>query len=112
MNLRHALTLTVACAGATHAQTASYPVRPIRMVIPYSAGGATDVPARLIAAKLSDTLGHQVIIDNRPGAGSAIGSEIVARAQPLQSSLWDHRQHIGHDTVTPCVPQQGLAQTQ
>ena len=82
MNLRHALTLTVVCAGATHAQTASYPVRPIRMVIPYSAGGATDIPARLIAAKLSDTLGHQVIIDNRPGAGSAIGSEIVARAQP------------------------------
>ena len=52
------------------------------MVIPYSPGGATDVPARLIAAKLSDALGQQVIVDNRPGAGSAIGSEIVARAQP------------------------------
>ena len=52
------------------------------MVIPYSPGGATDVPARLIAAKLADALGQQVIVDNRPGAGSAIGSEIVARAQP------------------------------
>ncbi len=52
------------------------------MVIPYSAGGATDVPARLIAAKLSEVFGHQVIVDNRPGAGSALGSEIVARAQP------------------------------
>lgn len=65
---------------AAHAQ--AYPLRPIRMVIPYSAGGATDVPARLIAAKLSEVFGHQVVVDNRPGAGSAIGSEVVARAQP------------------------------
>lgn len=52
------------------------------MVIPYSAGGATDTPGRLIASKLSDASGQQVVVDNRPGAGSAIGSEIVARAQP------------------------------
>ncbi len=78
-----ALTLiacTLVAAGVAHAQ--AYPARPIRMVIPYSPGGATDVPGRLIAAKLSDVFGHQVIVDNRPGAGSAIGSEIVARAQP------------------------------
>lgn len=68
--------------GVINAQPHVYPARPIRMVIPYSAGGATDVPARLIAAKLSDVFGHQIIVDNRPGAGSAIGSEIVARAQP------------------------------
>jgi tripartite-type tricarboxylate transporter receptor subunit TctC len=59
-----------------------YPTRPIRMVIPYSPGGATDVPGRLIAHKLSEVFGQQVVVDNRPGAGSAIGSEIVARAQP------------------------------
>ena len=70
----------LAAVGAVHAQT--YPARPVRMVIPYSAGGATDVPARLITAKLSEVFGHQVIVDNRPGAGSALGSEIVARAQP------------------------------
>ncbi len=64
------------------ATTQTYPTRPIRVVIPYSPGGATDVPGRLIAAKLSEVFGHQVVIDNRPGAGSAIGSEIVARAQP------------------------------
>ena len=70
-------------AGAASAAAAQpYPTRPIRVVIPYSPGGATDVPGRLIAAKLSDVFGHQVIIDNRPGAGSSIGSEIVARAQP------------------------------
>jgi tripartite-type tricarboxylate transporter receptor subunit TctC len=59
-----------------------YPARPIRMVIPFSAGGATDVPGRIIAQKLSAALGQQVIIDNRPGAGGVIGSHIVAKAQP------------------------------
>jgi tripartite-type tricarboxylate transporter receptor subunit TctC len=66
--------------GAVDAQ--SYPARPIRMVIPFSAGGATDVPGRIIAQKLSAALGQQVIIDNRPGAGGVIGSHIVAKAQP------------------------------
>ena len=76
----YALAVCALTASAAYAQ--AYPTRPIRMVIPFSAGGATDVPARLIAAKLSDAFGQQVIVDNRPGAGSAIGSEIVARAQP------------------------------
>jgi tripartite-type tricarboxylate transporter receptor subunit TctC len=62
------------------AQAQTCPIRPIRIVIPYSAGAATDIPARLIWAKLSDVFGRQIIVDNRPGAGSAIGSEIVARA--------------------------------
>lgn len=66
--------------GVADAQ--SYPARPIRMVIPFSAGGATDVPGRIIAQKLSAALGQQVIIDNRPGAGGVIGSHIVAKAQP------------------------------
>jgi len=70
----------LAAAGGVDAQ--SYPVRPIRMVIPFSAGGATDVPGRLIAQKLSGALGQQVIIDNRSGAGGVIGSQIVAKAQP------------------------------
>ena len=68
--------------AATAAAAQSYPVRPIRIVIPYSPGGATDVPGRLITQRLSERFGQQVIVDNRPGAGSAIGSEIVARAQP------------------------------
>jgi len=66
--------------GVADAQ--SYPARPIRMVIPFSAGGATDVPGRIIAQKLSAALSQQVIIDNRPGAGGVIGSHIVAKAQP------------------------------
>ena len=69
-------------AGYAAAQSHSYPARPIRMIIPFSPGGATDTPARLIAQKLPDAIGQPVIVDNRPGAGSAIGSEIVAKAQP------------------------------
>ena len=60
----------------------NYPARPIRMIVPFSPGGATDVPARIVAQRLSEALGQQVIIDNRPGAGSALGAEVVARANP------------------------------
>jgi tripartite-type tricarboxylate transporter receptor subunit TctC len=67
---------------AIDAAAQAYPSRPIRLVIPFSPGGATDVPGRLITQKLAETFGQQIIVDNRPGAGSAIGSEIVARAQP------------------------------
>jgi tripartite-type tricarboxylate transporter receptor subunit TctC len=80
-----ALTAALLAAGAMaagHAAAQSYPARPIRMVIPFSPGGATDTPARLIAQKLPDAIGQPVIVDNRPGAGSAIGTEIVAKAQP------------------------------
>lgn len=68
-------------AGAQAAEQ-NYPARPIRMIIPFSAGGATDTPGRIIAAKLSETLGQQVVVDNRPGAGSTIGTDIVAKANP------------------------------
>jgi len=74
--------LAVGTIAAGNCTAQSYPVRPIRMIIPFSPGGATDTPARLIAQKLPDAIGQPVIVDNRPGAGSAIGSEIVAKAQP------------------------------
>ena len=59
-----------------------YPVKPVRMVIPYAAGGPTDFSARPIAQKLSQLLGQPVVADNRPGAGAITGSELVARAAP------------------------------
>jgi len=77
----HALAFGVlAHAAQSHAQ--HYPARPVRMIIPFSAGGATDVPGRIVAQKLSDTMGQQVVVDNRPGAGSVIGTELAAKAQP------------------------------
>jgi len=60
----------------------TYPSKTVRMVIPFSAGGAADVPGRIIMQKLSAVLGQQVIVENRPGAGSTIGADIVAKSQP------------------------------
>ena len=59
-----------------------YPNKPVRFVIPFAPGGSTDVVGRLIATKLYQRLGHQFIVENRAGAGSAIGSEMVAKAKP------------------------------
>jgi tripartite-type tricarboxylate transporter receptor subunit TctC len=67
-------------AGFAHGE--SYPSRPVRMIVPYSPGGATDTPARIVAQRLSDALGHQVVEDNRPGAGGIIGTDTVAKAAP------------------------------
>jgi tripartite-type tricarboxylate transporter receptor subunit TctC len=60
----------------------SYPVKPVRIVVPSSAGGGTDIIARIVAPKLTQALGQQIVIDNRPGAGTMIGGELVAKAPP------------------------------
>ena len=63
------------------AQTA-YPYKPIRLIVPFAAGGSTDVLARVVGQKLSQKLGQQIIVDNRAGAGGTIGTEIAAKAVP------------------------------
>lgn len=60
----------------------NYPSKPVRLVVPFPAGGATDVLARVISQKASEKLGQQLVVDNRPGAGGTIGSEQVAKATP------------------------------
>jgi tripartite-type tricarboxylate transporter receptor subunit TctC len=70
----------VPVAGVLAAE--NYPVRPIRMIIPFGAGGSTDVLIRIVANKLPDSLGQQVVIDNRTGAGGLIGTDIAAKAPP------------------------------
>ena len=75
-----ALVAALACSTALHAQT--YPTKPVRMVVPFPAGGATDIVGRLIAQKLSESWGHQVVVDNRGGAGGTIGSDAVAKSPP------------------------------
>jgi tripartite-type tricarboxylate transporter receptor subunit TctC len=66
--------------GTAFAQ--AYPVKPVRMVVPFPAGGATDIVGRLVAQKLSEAWGQQVIVDNRGGAGGTIGSDVAAKAPP------------------------------
>ena len=68
-------------AGGAHAQ-GGYPARPIRIIVPYPAGGPADTTARLVAPRMSEALGRQVIIDNRSGANTLIGTELVAKSPP------------------------------
>jgi tripartite-type tricarboxylate transporter receptor subunit TctC len=70
------------CATTAPAQDARYPTKPIRLVVGYTPGGATDIIARTLAAKLQDSLGQTVLVENKPGATSNIASEAVAKAAP------------------------------
>lgn len=72
----------LAAAAAPGAQAQSYPTRPIHMVAPYAPGGIADIAARLIGQKLTEALGQQVVVENRPGANGFIGTSTVARAAP------------------------------
>ena len=74
-----ALSLVLCCATA-QAQTQTFPSKPIRVIVPSVAGGGTDITARMIAPKMSEFLGQQVVVENRAGAAMIIGSEAVARA--------------------------------
>ncbi|SPA26270.1 conserved hypothetical protein, UPF0065 [Cupriavidus taiwanensis] len=70
------------CLAATPALADSYPSKPIRLLVPFPASGATDLLARAIAQKVGSNMGQQIVVDNRPGAGGAIGSDMAAKAAP------------------------------
>ncbi|MGZ5228811.1 MAG: tripartite tricarboxylate transporter substrate binding protein [Burkholderiales bacterium] len=78
------VTASAASAAASRVQdsAAAYPARPVRVVVPYSPGGSSDAVARILAAKMSEALGQQFVIDNRPGASGSLGRELVAKATP------------------------------
>jgi len=78
------------CAGAHLANAATaeaYPEKPIRMIVPFLPGGGTDIVARLVAARLTETIGWQFVFDNRPGAGGSIGVELAAKPATWRSIL-------------------------
>lgn len=83
---RHFLTtaatagLAATFAGRGHAD-AAWPTRPVRLIVPYAAGGGTDFFARLAGTAMSATLGQQIVVENRPGAGTNIGAEAAAKAE-------------------------------
>jgi len=74
--------LAVALAAALPAVAQTYPARSVRVIVPYAAGGNTDFTARTVAGRLTEVFGQQVIVENRPGGATNIGSELVAKAPP------------------------------
>ena len=76
-----ALALAACALPSAHAQ-GDFPVKPIRLIVPFATGGVTDTSARVVAEKLGQVLGQQVVVDNRPGAAGNIGSQMVAQAEP------------------------------
>ncbi len=72
----------VAAACSVHAHAQTYPVKPVRLIAPFPAGGSSDLIARILAQRMSEGLSQQIIVDNRPGAGSNLGTQLAARAAP------------------------------
>jgi len=109
-----AIAFSALLCGGAHAQS-DYPNKPIRLVVGFTAGGISDVLGRAIAAKLSNQLGQQVIVENKPGAGTTIAGEFVAKAAPDGYTLWlqdmtTHAINVGlyknlpYDTVKDFTP--------
>jgi tripartite-type tricarboxylate transporter receptor subunit TctC len=82
-----AVTLVATAFACGSALAQSYPSRPIRLIVPFTAGGGTDISARIVGQRLGERLGTSIVIDNRTGAGGMVGTEIVARASPDGYSL-------------------------
>ena len=76
------LLLAASIAGTAPAWAQQYPAKPVRVIVPFAPGGGVDFIARLVGQRLSQALGQPIVVDNRPGAGSAIGTEIALRAAP------------------------------
>ena len=76
------LSLLLVCPALWAQSVDKFPQRPVRIVVPFAAGGATDITARTVADKLSARWGQPVVVDNKPGAGGNLGSDLVAKAEP------------------------------
>ncbi len=94
----------LACAsGCALAQT--YPAQPVKMLVPYAAGGVGDITARVLAQRLSQTLGQQVIIDNRPSAGQIVATEAAMKAEPDgYTLLWLNQGHAVSVSLFKSLP--------
>jgi tripartite-type tricarboxylate transporter receptor subunit TctC len=78
-----AIIFSAVIVGAGDARALDYPTRPVRFVVGHPPGGATDILARLIGQRLSEKLGQQFVVENKPGAGNNIGTEAVSTRSPM-----------------------------
>ena len=76
------ITLLSLCFAATTALSQTWPTKPVRYIVPFPPAGATDILARIVAEKLTPALGHQVVVENRPGAAGNVGTDLVAKSAP------------------------------
>lgn len=100
-----ALALSAALAAPLAAFAQAYPVKAVRVVIPWPPGGSNDVVGRLVLQKLSEWMGRQFVVDNRPGASGSIGSDVVAKAAPDGYTLMIHSTtHLGNAHLYKKLP--------
>ncbi len=102
MLARLVLSATLALAGglSATAQAADFPSKPVRIVVPYAAGGTSDIVARHLGRRLSERIGQPVVIDNRGGAGGSIGTEAVVRSDPDGHTILFHSGAVAVDPVS------------
>lgn len=93
-------------AFAASAGAEAWPTKPLRLVVPYPAGGPTDVLARALAAKMGEGLGQQIVVDNKPGGAGNIGSDIGAKAAPdgYTLTMGNNATHATNQTLIPATP--------
>jgi tripartite-type tricarboxylate transporter receptor subunit TctC len=100
MNIRWRLLAVVFAAWAMHSAAADYPTRPVRLIVPFPPGGAVDVIGRIVASRMPERLGQQLVVDNRGGANAIIGTDLAAKAPPDGYTLLIVP--VGH-SITPSV---------
>ncbi|MBA3505785.1 MAG: tripartite tricarboxylate transporter substrate binding protein [Betaproteobacteria bacterium] len=114
------LGVVITCAGiiapaSTHTHAQTYPTKPVKLVVPYPPGGSADILGRAIGQRLAEQLGQPVVVENRPGAGTAVGTEFVARSQPdgytlLLGTVSSHAMNpalstkLGYDPIKDFAP--------
>jgi len=100
-----AIAAIAAVLGFANAAAQGYPAKPVRVIVPSGAGGSVDTLARLVAQKMSASLGQQVVVENRSGSGGVIGTEIAARAAPDgYTLLMAYGSHVINPTLYPKLP--------
>src|SRR5437016_9521042 len=92
---------TLAFFAATQATAADYPTKPIRLIVPFAAGGGNDAVARTVASRISAGLGQQIVVENRAGAGGIVGAETAAKSAPDGYTLF--LGGVGSHAINPSI---------